>query len=140
MEDLNTAYHDLFTGLNLTVLRRYSDAEREVDFQISNQAFHKMKNATFNSKSNNPKSELFYLITEICTNDLKYGTNESIWRLGVEKQNLTIFQSNTVKEFQENKETNLKSALTRVENLNGQIISRIFENRYEINILIPLKD
>lgn len=138
MEDLNTAYEDLFTGLNLTVLRRYSDAERELDFEISKNSFHNFGKRTMQFHSTSPQSDIFYLITELCTNDLKYGVGESIWRLDINDNSLKIYQTNRIKNPLQDNEMILKSALLRVLNLKGVLKSRLVNNTFIVDISIPI--
>ncbi|MCB1138822.1 MAG: 7TM-DISM domain-containing protein [Leptospiraceae bacterium] len=90
MEDLEYASRNPITGLQLSLLRRYSGAGRELNFQVEDSSAleSRLQDDAF-------RMELFQLTREICTNDLKYGQGESRWRLSLNgKGHLELLQMN----------------------------------------------
>lgn len=78
MEDLELTGTDPLTGLQLMLLRRYSDAGRELVFQVDEDCSLALQKAMSDDAW---RFEFLQLAREICTNDLKYGEGESSWRL-----------------------------------------------------------
>ncbi|MCB1167911.1 MAG: hypothetical protein KDK33_17270, partial [Leptospiraceae bacterium] len=91
MEDLEFASSDPIRGLHLSLLRRYSEVGRELQFQCD-EALQSLLG------DDSLLMELLHLTREICTNDLKYGTGESRWRIRIRSSELRILQLNRVAE------------------------------------------
>lgn len=92
MEDLEMTAADVLPGIQMTLLRRYSDAGRELDFHVSETAQKKFTGR--NPLSVGRTLDLFFLTVELCTNDLKYGEGESFWEITEEAGQLCIKQKN----------------------------------------------
>lgn len=131
MEDMELASSELFTGLHMALLRRYSDAGRELIFVAtgtgqSEESF-RTKNAWFH---------LLFLAMEICTNDLKYGTGVSRWEIVRQENDLVIKQKNAFA----GKNTDIaagRRVVERTELMGGVIRSAAKEDGLEIEIHLP---
>lgn len=99
IEDLDMTYENFLTGLNLTLLRRYTDAGRELDFKINNDLSVHLQSLKLIASNRDYYLEIFYMMYELCTNDLKYGAGESTWHLFMEKDHFAIVQSNLTKKI-----------------------------------------
>jgi hypothetical protein len=146
IEDLNVAFENPFTGINLTLLRRYTDAGREVDFNISDNILDSFEENSYRYFHKSLHSDLFYLFSELCTNDLKYGRGESIWSINLKSDLLIINQENLIRQDTEisiGENPSPKSAMTRVHKLGGNFAASYAENqaneiRYSVFIEIPI--
>ncbi|WCL47788.1 7TM-DISM domain-containing protein [Leptospira sp. GIMC2001] len=138
IEDLNVAYENLFAGLNLTILRRYSDAGREVDFNLPDILLEKDFQDKIYNNQKDMLINLFYLFTEICTNDLKYGIGESYWDIDYKNACLYIQQKNQIKSLHHEMELIPKAGLARVEKMEGTLHAVVDKDKYILNISIPV--
>ena len=82
MEDMELASREPLTGLHMMLLRRYSDAGRELDFSVQEAGASVLHDAMLDDTW---RFEFMQLAREICTNDLKYGAGESSWEIGREE-------------------------------------------------------
>lgn len=137
IEDLNLTYENFLTGLNLTLLRRYSDAGREFDFSISDELSSSLQSVHLESKNRVYFLDIYYMLYEICTNDLKYGKGESTWRLELLSNTIRIFQTNALSDSSQDNIVLLKSVGNRLQNLNGRINSQIKDNHFIAEIFVP---
>nr|MCU0824142.1 signaling protein [Leptospira sp.] len=80
---------------------------------------------------------LYFLLYEICTNDIKYGKEESTWILDIQNYNLLIYQKNLIKSKSDSSSFSLKSVSTRIESLGGTVSNRVIGNQFELNLKIP---
>lgn len=131
MEDMELASAELFTGLHMALLRRYSDAGRELIFEISDLGD--------SQNDMNPKNAWFHLLflaMEICTNDLKYGIGESIWRIVRKGNDLLILQENQIARLKKDAATG-KRIVERTSLMGGVVKSTIRKNRLAIEIFLP---
>ena len=78
MEDMELASRDPLTGLHMMLLRRYSDAGRELDLAVAKSGASVLHDAMLDDTW---RFEFMQLAREICTNDLKYGAGESSWEI-----------------------------------------------------------
>ncbi|MBE7410972.1 MAG: 7TM-DISM domain-containing protein [Leptospiraceae bacterium] len=132
MEDMEFASSELFTGLHLALLRRYSDAGRELNFTTSGIGL------TENTlDKTNAWIQLFFLVMEICTNDLKYGIGESKWKIIRKENDLFIHQENTIAKLKKEIFTPGKRTKERTELLGGNINAVITKNRLKLEIHLP---
>ncbi|MDF3818589.1 7TM diverse intracellular signaling domain-containing protein [Leptospira sp. 96542] len=138
IEDLNITYKNLFEGLNLTILRRYADAGREVEFNIPENLLGSVFQEKINACQYDLPINLFYLFTEICTNDLKYGKNESVWTIGYFDSKISIQQRNQIKTHLSELGLVPKAAYLRVEKMKGELESWISDGIFYLKIEIPL--
>lgn len=139
IEDLDVTYENFLTGLNLTLLRRYTDAGRELDFKLNNDLSVHLQSLKLIASNRDYYLEIFYMMYELCTNDLKYGAGESTWHLFMEKDHFAIVQSNLTKENSNNKALVLKSIGMRISNLKGTIQSEIKVGKFQVIIQFPYK-
>ncbi|MCZ8237243.1 MAG: hypothetical protein O9346_06560 [Leptospiraceae bacterium] len=137
IEDLNLTYENFLTGLNLTLLRRYSDAGREFDFNISDQLSYSLQSVHLKSNNRVYFLDLYYMLYEICTNDLKYGIGESVWRLELIGSTIRIYQTNELQTTCDDMDLVLKSVGNRLNSLNGRINSQIKDNYFIAKIFVP---
>jgi glucose-6-phosphate-specific signal transduction histidine kinase len=137
MEDLELASEELLTGLQMTLLRRYSDAGREVDFMLSPELENKrsMLNDAISPAS---RLSLFLLVQEICTNDLKYGRGDSRWRLSALADGLEICQENmAVAELNEKMQAPGQRIKERVTLMQGECSCQAAEGRLVTMVKLP---
>ncbi len=74
-DDLYMLSQDLAIGLQVLLVRRYASADRTLDFQ---------SNGTMSFSSGDPLVACLYSVSkELATNDFKYGSGRSDWRLDV---------------------------------------------------------
>ncbi|HMZ58545.1 MAG TPA: hypothetical protein PL048_07200, partial [Leptospiraceae bacterium] len=133
MEDMELASSELFTGLHMALLRRYSDAGRELNFITV--GTEQPENAP---EQPNTWLHLFFLVMEICTNDLKYGIGESKWKIIRKENDLIIHQKNkTAKKKKETVYSAGRRVSERTELLGGTIKSFTKENQTELEICLP---
>ncbi len=82
MEDAKLISEDLWSGIRVLLLRRYGDGGRKVKFSRSG-------DSDFCLDSNDAE-QLLGIITEICSNDLKYGSGISHWNFHPHMDKLII--------------------------------------------------
>ncbi|MCE9599076.1 MAG: 7TM-DISM domain-containing protein [Spirochaetia bacterium] len=138
MEDLAMAAQETLPGIQMTLLRRYADAGREIDFDFSHGPGTSPEFAENFSFPVKRRLDLFFLIIEVCTNDLKYGKGESFWRISVSNRELSVIQKNGIKNIETHFREPVRAA-DRVRKLGGKM-ALIGENgEYGIEIRIPLR-
>jgi len=138
MEDLEMTAQNLLPGMQMTLLRRYADAGREIDFEVSDSARKILEDRTGSAPSVARALDLFFLVTELCTNDLKHGQGESFWLISLDGSNLHILQGNGVRV----PTTQIKQphrATVRVRQLSGSIQARSVAGEWTIEARIPLR-
>lgn len=95
IEDLEYSSRDPITGIQLSILRRYSSAGRELKFRISEK-----DRAMLDSQLQDDsfRMEFLQITREICTNDLKYGVRDSRWRISIDKDRcIRLLQLNRIR-------------------------------------------
>ncbi|HNJ33565.1 MAG TPA: 7TM diverse intracellular signaling domain-containing protein, partial [Leptospiraceae bacterium] len=138
MEDLSMTANDLLPGVQMTLLRRYADASREIDFDFTDEAATCLSSQTEISFPLKRRLDLFFLIVELCTNDLKHGKGESLWRISTHEGKLCIVQKNGKRTPEEISAESPASATDRVHRLRGTIKALSGVDEYSIRIEIPL--
>ncbi|HBS07020.1 MAG TPA: hypothetical protein DEA96_18760 [Leptospiraceae bacterium] len=94
MEDLEYAAADPVAGLQLSLLRRYSGVGRELRFRLSPEHSENIRILLLDDAF---RMDFLQLCRELCTNDLKYGRGESIWRVSVDSEaSLILRQMNRI--------------------------------------------
>ncbi|WP_246052985.1 response regulator [Leptospira semungkisensis] len=136
IEDLGLLSENFITGINLVLLRRYSDVEREMEFQCQDellQFFETQRNET-------SIVELYSIVNEITNNDLKYGQGVSKWNFYIENQEIAVYmRSESVYHLQKHKTgRGTENLIYRISGLGGISEMSLVENLYEIRIKIPL--
>ncbi|PJE00352.1 MAG: signaling protein, partial [Leptospira sp.] len=137
LEDLDLLYQNFLTGVNLTLLRRYADAGREFDFQISESALLHFDDLKLNAGIRNYYLNIYYILYELCTNDLKYGIGDSNWSIDVLSKKIIIEQRNLV----ENSDSDipyLKSIGNRMNGMRANLSAIIKEGKFHAKLEIPL--
>jgi hypothetical protein len=135
MEDMELASNDLFTGLHMMILRRYTDAGRELVFTINDTSVrHELQTPSVHSSW----MHIFFLFQEICTNDLKYGIGESHWSVTHSGDQLVVRQENQVARAKGNPGPEQSKRIgDRVKILRGTLIRQVDGATARIEISIP---
>ncbi|MCR9141593.1 MAG: 7TM-DISM domain-containing protein [bacterium] len=150
MEDLELTARDPIIGLRMVLLRRYTDAQREIDFNITDDAVPALKHAMADDRW---RMDLVQLTRELCTNDLKYGAGESYWRFTLDKDrgaSIQLVQSNALLpersdpveeerpgEQAGDQDIRVSRARERVLNMGGEIRTRCTDGRFSAVISLP---
>ncbi|PJZ84274.1 7TM-DISM domain-containing protein [Leptospira harrisiae] len=139
IEDLNLIFENFVTGLHLTLLRRYSDVGREFEFLPSSDFLNYFNDKKIIGKNQSYFLNIFYMLYEVCTNDIKYGRGESVWKLDYVNGSFYINQRNLLNVPFENQKTNLelKSINQRLSQLNGKLEVQIVDENYKLKIQFP---
>lgn len=147
MEDLELTARDPVIGLHMVLLRRYADAEREIDFRMAADASSAFQAAMTDDRW---RMDFLQLTRELCTNDLKYGGGESRWRfeLAPNAETLTIRQSNRLRDdrgatdgrdAQSAEEATMAvRARDRVQIMGGTFQAEIVERQFSARVSLPL--
>jgi two-component system sensor histidine kinase ChiS len=141
-EDLEILLEDFFLGLQLILVRRYAATSRLVQYHVES----KLKKRELRLFSEKKILELYSVITEIATNDLKYGTGKSDWDFTSLGNKLFIeLKTSTIRSESERKRgTGLKNLKQRINELNGELLIKTMDNdkkgvNFYIKIIIPLE-
>lgn len=137
LEDLDLIYQNFLTGVNLTLLRRYTNAGREFDFHVSETAEAHFENLKLHAEIRNYYLNIYYILYELCTNDLKYGIGESSWSIDVSSGKINIEQKNAVEENRQ-LSPHLKSIGNRINGLRANLSVKIEEREFHVRVEIPL--
>ncbi|MCG6141642.1 7TM-DISM domain-containing protein [Leptospira mtsangambouensis] len=139
IEDQNLIFENFVTGLHLTLLRRYSDVGREFEFLPSNDFLNYFNEIKIIGKNQSYFLNIFYMLYEVCTNDIKYGRGESVWRLDYVNSSFYINQRNLLNFPIEKQKSNLelKSIKQRLAQLNGTLEVQILDESYQLKIQFP---
>ncbi|TGM73999.1 signaling protein [Leptospira mtsangambouensis] len=139
IEDQNLIFENFVTGLHLTLLRRYSDVGREFEFLASNDFLNYFNEIKIIGKNQSYFLNIFYMLYEVCTNDIKYGRGESVWRLDYVNSSFYINQRNLLNFPIEKQKSNLelKSIKQRLAQLNGTLEVQILDESYQLKIQFP---
>ncbi len=135
MEDLEMTAQELLPGLQMSLLRRYADAGREIDFEFSDEAAGRLADPV--ALPTEAVFHIFFLAIELCTNDLKYGQGESFWRIGLENGDLCLLQKNGRRTGGPIPQPPGRAS-ERVRMLRGRLELDALEQEYGITIWIPL--
>ncbi|PJZ58452.1 ATP-binding protein [Leptospira barantonii] len=134
IEDLNLVSENFITGVNLVLLRRYSDAGREIDFQ-SEEALIQL----FEShRDENALMEFFGIINEVTTNDLKYGKGISNWKFSLINHEILMEMKSESDYTLSNNRTGrgTENLIQRTAKLEGKMEISLLENVYSIRLKI----
>lgn len=139
IEDQNLIFENFVTGLHLTLLRRYSDVGREFEFTPSSEFSNYFNKIKIIGKNQSYFLNIFYMLYEVCTNDIKYGRGESVWTLDyingifyINQKNLMVLP---IQRHSSNFE--LKSIKKRLTLLNGKLEVQILDETYQLKIQFP---
>lgn len=139
IEDQNLIFENFVTGLHLTLLRRYSDVGREFEFLASNDFLNYFNEIKIIGKNQSYFLNIYYMLYEVCTNDIKYGRGESVWKLDYVNSSFYINQRNLLNFPIEKQKSNLelKSIKQRLAQLNGTLEVQILDESYQLKIQFP---
>lgn len=133
IEDLDYATENPVSGLQLALLRRYSNAAREIRFVIPQKDTGTVTDILLNDSF---RLDVFQLAREVCTNDLKYGYGESVWRIRTAHNSLKIFQLNPADRPSPDEPAHIRM---RAKKLSGRICTRSGKSYHAVTIEIPLE-
>ncbi|TGM59744.1 signaling protein [Leptospira meyeri] len=139
IEDQNLIFENFVTGLHLTFLRRYSDVGREFEFLPSNDFLNYFNEIKVIGRNQSYFLNIFYMLYEVCTNDIKYGSGESVWTLDYVNGSFFIDQRNSLNLPMQNQKSHLelKSIKQRLSQLNGNLEVQILDESYQLKIQFP---
>ncbi|NUM40785.1 MAG: hypothetical protein HUU45_04035 [Leptospiraceae bacterium] len=136
IEDMKVLESDFINGLRLIVLRRYEFSKRKFHF------FSDASTVEFFIKHSSPsqKEALLAIVSEICTNDLKYGKNNSEIRFLKNKKNIEIYFFSETNHDTEIHLTGMgeKTIQNRVLELNGTIKTKTENHHFFLEIRLPM--
>lgn len=137
LEDLDLIFQNFLTGVNLTLLRRYTNVGREFDFHVTKAAEAHFEDLKLHAEIRNYYLNIYYILYELCTNDLKYGLGESSWTIDVSSGKINIEQKNAV-EHRNAESPHLKSIGNRIIGLQANLAVKIGEKGFHVKLEIPL--
>ncbi|TGL58380.1 response regulator [Leptospira sarikeiensis] len=136
IEDLGLLSENFITGINLVLLRRYSDVERDLEFECQDKLLEFFEI----QRSETAIVELYSIVNEITNNDLKYGQGVSKWNFYLEGPDLVtemnVKSSYHLKKHKTGRGT--ENLIYRISGLGGKVEMSLVENLYEIKIRIPV--
>lgn len=134
IEDLNLVSENFLTGVNLVLLRRYSDAGREIDFQSEEDLIQLFES----HRDENALMEFFGIINEVTTNDLKYGKGISNWKFSlINHEILMDMKSESDYSLSDNRTgRGTENLIQRAAKLEGKMEISLLENVYSIRLKI----
>lgn len=136
IEDLGLLSENFITGINLVLLRRYSNAERDLDFHCEDDLLQ------FFETEKNEKSvvELYSIVNEITNNDLKYGKEVSKWNFRRENNEIVMdMRAKSVYHLNKHRTgRGTENLIFRISGLEGKMEMGLVEDEYRIRIRVPL--
>lgn len=132
IEDLGLLGENFIKGINLVMLRRYSDADRDFDFQADEKLIH-----FFSSQRNeNSMIELYSIVNEITSNDLKYGEGVSKWNFILENNEILMdMKAGSRYHLQKHKTgRGTENLVFRISKLGGRMKLKLDENMYHMEL------
>ncbi|RHX90783.1 ATP-binding protein [Leptospira stimsonii] len=134
IEDLNLVSENFITGVNLVLLRRYSDAGREIEFQYNDELLE-----IFDSyKDEASLMEFFGIINEVTNNDLKYGKGVSNWNFSLKDKEIRMRMSSesAYKLTNGRSGRGTENLIERIVKLDGRMEMALLQNIYSIDLKI----
>ncbi len=141
LEDLELVTEDFFAGIQLILLRRYTDAGYELNFTVKESARVLLESEEVSHRFfADKKLELTLVLQEICTNTLKYGKKEARWLFNAEAGQLVIQVVNSMENTKPKNsgELGTKTVAQRLRNLNATITTDSMGKEYVVEIKVPL--
>ena len=129
---------DFFSGLQFVLMRRYGNAGRRVAFESDDQ----IGAALSFPENDRVLSALFSVITEVVTNDLKYGSGMAEWSIALVHEELKINLCAPSGFSIANHGTGFGTGniVSRIAGLGGLVTSELHGGRFRIEIRIPVPD
>ncbi|TGN18755.1 hybrid sensor histidine kinase/response regulator [Leptospira idonii] len=136
IEDLGLLSENFIKGINLVLLRRYSGAERDLDFQTD----EKLVQFFDSNRNENSMIELYSIVNEITSNDLKYGKGISRWNFLLDNSNIVMdMKSGSDYKLQKHRTgRGTENIVYRTAKLGGKTELLLEENIYHINLKLGL--
>ncbi|RHX78181.1 ATP-binding protein [Leptospira yasudae] len=134
IEDLNLVSENFITGVNLVLLRRYSDAGREIDFRSDEDLLRLFES----HRDESGLMEFFGIINEVTNNDLKYGKGISTWTFSLENHEIRMDMrsESDYKLSNERSGRGTENLIQRIAKLEGKLEMALLENVYSIKLRI----
>ncbi|MES0489703.1 MAG: hybrid sensor histidine kinase/response regulator, partial [Leptospirales bacterium] len=135
IEDLTIISKDFLGGLQQVLSKRYSMASRSFSFKAKEKLHKKIMQKSFAPIRNG----LFSIVTEIATNDLKYGRGGSTWDFR-EKDSALVLTVSTQTDYNPAKNRTGKGTsgiFQRVSALNGWVKIHGESNSFVIELSVP---
>ena len=131
LEDKELLEKDFSSGLQMSLLRRYTALNRRFIFEIEKLAETKLA-----FLSNDFKTAFYSITTEISNNDLKYGFGESFWIIDLLKSNELVLEMKSNSNYKQSKDTNKGhiGISRKVEQFGGILKESIEDGTYSIQI------
>lgn len=135
MADHQNMANDFFGSLHEQVLRRYGNAQRTLTFSFAPQNFAhpNIEQDTF------LRQEIFLLVSEIATNDLKYGKGKSSWLWSTTPETLTLRFTAQSEYDPARHRTGFGTATisSRVANLGGTLEFELRASEFRLTMSLP---
>jgi hypothetical protein len=133
-DELKWLHDDFIMGLKMILVRRYQFSKRKLRLECSDYTLLKVNNEIHHSKI----VEILPLISEIATNDLKFGIGDIFWKIDCDDTNLMLSYE-TGSNFDKNKKCGIgtNSIKKHVYNLGGFMVEDLENGRYNLKLKIP---
>lgn len=137
IEDLGLLSENFITGINLVLLRRYSNAERDLEFHCEED----LRIFFEGERNENSVVELYSIVNEITNNDLKYGKEVTKWNFKVEDREIvTEMRAKSVYHLKKHRTgRGTENLIHRISGLEGKMEMGLVGDEYRILIRIPLE-
>ncbi|MES0489702.1 MAG: ATP-binding protein [Leptospirales bacterium] len=135
IEDLTMISKNFFSGLQQILLRRYVKTGRGMKFNVNHKLFEKIMDEQYG----NIRNDLFSIVTEIATNDLKYGKDITNWNF-LDKQDslfLTIKTKSNYNLVKNGTGLGTSTIMQQIAALHGNLQLNYEQGEFIINISIP---
>lgn len=136
MADQAELTRDFFAGLHTQLLRRYANAGRTLRFIFDDESeryIARQENMAL-------RREFYLLVSEIATNDLKYGNGEAVWSWRSDSSQfcLTIATHSSYDPAKQKQGLGTAGIANRVATLGGTITYALREGALEIALAFPI--
>lgn len=133
LEDQAMLEQDYIYGLRLMLVRRYSQAQRRIDFED-----HTRPEALMSPGQIPLRKVLYSIVTEVVTNDLKYGQGASRWRFETDSSGLRMeVQTGTTYQLSRAGTGNGTSIIQRRAASLGATVHTKIDKEYSLSIFFP---
>ena len=136
-EILRTSFLD---GIRLLLKKRYKFAGRNIKFQWD----EKWNEINIRLTDKEIVKNLYFIFSEITTNDLKYGKGTSVWKLSIEPKSFWFHFSTTGNDdldaeiiFPDGDDLHENNLISKVESIGGTL--SISKNPYTIQMIVPAR-
>ena len=136
MADQAELKRDFFAGLHTQLLRRYANAGRTLRFIFDDESeryIARQENMAL-------RREFYLLVSEIATNDLKYGNGEAVWSWRSDSRQfyLTVATQSNYDPAKQKQGLGTAGIANRVATLGGTITYALREGALEIALAFPI--